>query len=526
MGIWSTIRQRFGFSHREVPDAGDEPPTDELATRRSRQIGKLMNWLPNPDKILRDTGKHIEHLRELTYDQQVFGDLQYLYSSLREHRWELRSDGQEEVVRRMRTWLDRLDWDRLDNEILQGRLFGYQPLEVMWTETTGGFWMPQAVKAKPAEWFAFNQSNELKLRSRLGSADGLRDLPWGKFLLARNKPSFRNPYGQSVLSRCFWPATFKKGDIRFLITFVEKYGMPWVVGKHPRRESDENIGRLLDMLENMIQDAVAAVPDDSSVELKEGDKNGSSEVYLSVAKYFNNRIDKALLSSDLATSSSEHGTYGLGEAQLNEVSGAVVTDLCRLKENTMNQLLHRIWHFNGFPEPVPRFRCYMEDEAGKEHAERDETLTRAGVRFTDAYWKREYNLDDDEFEVVEPQGGASGPMQGRASNLHQMARRYALFQQQHPETDVDELAEGAAGQEETNQDIMADLLERPMELIRQGASAQKVMTALARAYPDLDAKQLEERMRSLFFAAEMWGRVSAQSEADDAGRPSDEHLSA
>jgi len=524
MGIWSTIRQSFGFSHRQVPDTQDAPSTDEIATRRTRQIGKLMNWLPNPDKILRDTGKHIEHLRELTYDQQVFGDLQYLYSSLREHRWELRAEGQDEVIERVRRWLDRLDWDRLDNEILQGRLYGYQPLEVMWTETPDGFWMPRAVKAKPAEWFAFNPENELKLRSRLGSADGLRDLPWGKFLLARNKPSFRNPYGQSVLSRCFWPATFKKGDIRFLITFVEKYGMPWAVGKHPRGDSDENIGKLLDMLENMIQDAVAAVPDDSSVELKEGDKSGSSDVFLSVAKYFNQRIDKALLSSDLATSSSEHGTYGLGEAQLDEVSGAVVTDLCRLKENTLNQLLHRIWHFNGFPEPVPRFRCYMEDEAGKEHAERDETLTRAGVQFTESYFKREYNLQDDEFEVGTPQGGQSGAVPGRASNVEQMAAHFAQFQQQHPQTDLDELVEAAAGQDELNQEIMAELLETPMQLVREGANAQEVMTALARAYPQLDAAQLEERMRSLFFAAEMWGRASAQAEAENAATPSDEQI--
>lgn len=517
MGIWSSIRQHFGFSHRDVPDAGEEPSTEEVATRRTRAIGQLMNWLPNPDKVLQDTGKHIEHLRDLMYDDQVFAAVQYLYSALREHRWELRAEGQEAQVDRAEMWLSRLDWDRLDNEILQGRLFGYQPLEITWTETPDGFWMPEDVRAKPAEWFAFDDENELKLRSRLGSPDGLRELPWGKFLLARNKPSFRNPYGQSVLSRCFWPVTFKKGDIRFLVTFVEKYGMPWAVGKHPRSASDEDIGHLLDMLENMIQDAVTAVPDDSSIELKEGDKSGSSEVYLNVARYFEQSIDKVLLSSELATSSGEHGTHALGAAQLDKVSGAVVTDLTRLKENTMNQLLHRIWHFNGFPEPVPRFRCFLEDEAGKEHADRDAKLVKAGVRFKEPYWKRQYNLDDDEFEVADPEQQQSGPMAGGDGTVQQLAQHFAKFQQEHPQTDLDQLVETAAGQNELNQDLMADLLETPMQLVREGASAQEVMTALARAYPQLDAEQLEERMRALFFAAEMWGRVSAQAEADEAG---------
>jgi phage gp29-like protein len=520
MGIFSSIRQKFGFSHREVPDAGNEPSTGELATRRTRAVSQLMNWLPNPDKVLQDTGKHIEHLRDLLYDDQVFAAVQYLYSALREHRWELRADGQEAQRERAEMWLRRLDWDRLDNEILQGRLFGYQPLEITWRETPERLWMPEAVKAKPAEWFAFDKTNTLKLRSRLGSPDGLRDVPWGKFLLARNKPSFRNPYGQSVLSRCFWPATFKKGDIRFLVTFVEKYGMPWAVARHPRGEDEEAITGLLDMLEDMIQDSVAAVPDDSSVELKEGDKAGSSEVYLNVARYFEQSIDKVLLSSELATSSGEHGTHALGKAQLENVSSAVVTDLTRLKENTMNQLLHRIWHFNGFPEPVPEFRCFLEDEAGKEHAQRDELLVRAGVQFTDAYWKREYNLDDDEFEVGRPQQQE----RGAPAPTEQLAQHVARFQEQPPETDVDELAEAAAGQNEVNQALMEDLLETPMQLVREGAGAQEVMTALARAYPQLDAAQLEERMRALFFAAEMWGRASAQAEADEAATPSDEQL--
>jgi hypothetical protein len=34
------------------------------------------------------------------------------------------------------------------------------------------------------------------------------------------------------------------------------------------------------------------------------------------------------------------------------------------------------------------------------------------------------------------------------------------------------------------------------------------MQALAARFPELGAEALEERLRSLFFAAEMWGRLS------------------
>lgn len=507
MGIWSSIRNHFGFSHRDLPDEGQAPSTDELATRRSRQVAQLTKWLPNPDKILRDTGKHIEHLRELLYDDTVFVGVQYLYGALRQHEWEIQHEGQEAQVDQVTEWLKKLDWARLDYEILQARLFGYQPMEITWEED-GGRWMPHDVKAKPCEWFAFNNQNDLKLRGNLYSTNNLQDLPPGKFLMARNKPSYKNPYGQSVLSRCFWPATFKKGDIRFLMTFVEKYGMDWAVGKHPRGESKEKINELLDMLENMIQDAVAAIPDDSSIELKESDKVGSSDVYLSVSRFFEQKIDKVLVGSELVTSSGEHGTHALGKAQIDKVSGVVTNDLATLKEDTMDQLLQLIWRYNGFPDPVPTFNCYLQDEAGKEHAERDEALTRAGVRFTKEYWQREYNLDEDEFEVQDPEAQTSGP-QGPAQLAHRGPP--ALFQQ-GGQAEVESLIERLASQDERNQKLMEDLLEEPMRMVRNGDNPQQVMQALAARFPELDASQLEERLRSLFFAAEMWGRLSEEDD--------------
>jgi len=505
MSIWSSIRSRFGFSHQDVPDTRETPSTEEIATRRTRQLNRLMSWLPNPDKILKDTGKHIQHLRELTYDDQVFSALQFLFAALREHEWELVHEGQEDEVALVTEWMEQWDWDRLDNELLQGRLFGYQPLEVMWAEEAGR-WRTTEVKAKPAEWFAFSPENEIKLRGRLHSTTDLEDVPWGKFILARNKPSYKNPYGQSVLSRCFWPATFKKADIRYLMTFLEKYGMPWAVGKHPRSANDEEIQGLLDMLADMIQDAVAAVPDDSSVEIKEGDKKGSSETYTDVARFFDQKIDKVLLSSELVTSSGEHGTHALGSAQIEGVAGAVVTDLARMKENTMQQLLHRIWHFNGFEGPVPGFNLYLEREAGKDHAERDATLAKAGVQFKEPYFERRYNFDEDEFEVTEP--SQPGPSQGGGGPAQLAGGGSALHFQQAGQEEVEGLVEQVMAQDETNQALMEELLQEPMEMVRGGENPQQIMQALAARFPELGAEALEERLRSLFFAAEMWGRLS------------------
>lgn len=77
------------------------------------------------------------------------------------------------------------------------------------------------------------------------------------------------------------------------------------------------------------------------------------------------------------------------------------------------------------------------------------------------------------------------------------------------------MIEALASDDEQNQEYMEELLAEPIEMIRDGEDPDAVMEELARAYPDLDAAALEERLRSLFFVAEVWGRLSAEEETDE-----------
>ncbi|UGD90289.1 DUF935 domain-containing protein [Escherichia coli] len=48
--------------------------------------------------------------------------------------------------------------------------------------------------------------------------------------------------------------------MKFWLRFAEKFGSPWVIGKHPRGANDAEIEKLLDSMEQMVEDAVAAIP--------------------------------------------------------------------------------------------------------------------------------------------------------------------------------------------------------------------------------------------------------------------------
>ncbi len=81
--------------------------------------------------------------------------------------------------------------------------------------------------------------------------------------------------------------------MKFWVVFTEKYGIPHLVGKHPRGASKEETETLADLLENMVQDAIAVIPDDSSVEIQEAEKSSSAEIFEKLIDKMNAEISKA-----------------------------------------------------------------------------------------------------------------------------------------------------------------------------------------------------------------------------------------
>ncbi len=198
---------------------------------------------------------------------------------------------------------------------------------------------------------------------------------------------------------CFWPVTFKRGGLRYWVKFAEKYGMPWAVGKQPRNTPAPETDRLLDQLEAMIEDAVAVIPDDASVELMQaGGTSGNADAYEKLLMFCRSEVAIALLGqnqSTEATSTRASATAGLDvAAELRDGDKAIV-------ESTLNQFIRWIVDVNeGEGAPAPKFEMWEETEVSKAQAERDEILSRAGVRFTPAYWRRTYELQEGDIETA------------------------------------------------------------------------------------------------------------------------------
>lgn len=492
-GLWVSATEFVSFSEMKQKKS----LTDHIASRgRSFDAQALGMYLPNPDPILKAQGKDIKVYRDLRSAALVGGNIRRRKASvLALERGLKRGQAPVRVERFIRGWLTDLDMDRILRELLDAPLFGYQPVELMW-RPVGLNLVPEDLLGKPAEWFLYDQDNNLRFRARDAGLQGELCDPQ-RFVVARQDATYNNPYGFADLSMCFWPVVFMKGGLKFWVQFTEKYGSPWLIGKHPRGAATSETDALLDSLEAMVQDAVAVIPDDSSVDIKEAaGKSGSAEVYRELLMYCRSEINVALLGQNQTT----EATSTRASAQ----AGLDVTDDIRdgdasLAMAAINAAVRLVVDLNfGEDVAAPVYELWEQEQIDKTLAERDKSMTDSGVQFTPAYWKRTYNLQDgDIVEDAPPAAEFAEP------TIRPLLDQHAL----------DQAIDGLSA--EQLQEQAQEALRPVLAALQRGADETEVLGLLAETSPDLDAKALQEQLARLIFIAGVWGRLSAAADRED-----------
>lgn len=490
-GLWVSPTEFVNFS---------EPVkrlSDQIATRdRSIDFYGLGMYLPNPDPVLKALGKDIKVYRELRSDAHVGGCIRRRKAAVKALEWGVdREKAQSRVAKNIAAIFADLDIERIINEMLDAVLYGYQPMEITW-QRVGNLVVPADVVAKPPQWFVFDEESKLRFRTRDNSVKG-EQLPERKFLLPRQDASYDNPYGFPDLSMVFWPTTFKKGGLKFWVQFTEKYGAPWLVGKHPRGTLDNEAEALLDKLDSMVQDAVAVIPDDSSVEIHEAaGKAGSADVYERLLHFCRSEVSIALLGQNQTTeANTTHASAKAGIEVVREIRDGDKS----IVEEAFKTLVRWICDLNFSDGARPVFSLWEQEEVDKVLAERDETLTKAGAKFTPVYFKRTYNLQDGDLDETPAPGKPAGA---------DLPASFAEGDGIAPDQDMLDAALDALSAEDMNADAMA-LLAPLFKRIKEGADPEALLGMLADLYPDMDGAALQERLARAIFVANLWGRLNA-----------------
>lgn len=392
--------------------------SDEIASRdKSIDFIGLTYYLPDPDPVLRNQGSDIRIYKDLLSDAHLWSCIQSRKAGVLSLEWEIdRGKAKSRQAKIIQKLFEELNIEDIITEILDTPLFGYNVIEIIWSDpNSDGLILPVSLKAKPAEWFRFDDKNELLFLTRDNPAGMPLSQYKYKFLVPQFNPSYQNPYGQRVLSKCFWPVTFKKGGLKFWVTFAEKYGMPFLLGKYAKGTSADEKNNMLNMLANMIQDAVAIIPIDAEVAPVEASgKTASSQIFNDLISFCNTEISKAVLGQTLTTEMGSTGSFAASKTHM-QVRKEIVDWDKRLVQSTLNRLIRYVYEINfGQSNDIPKFYMYEEEEVDLNLAGRDKILKETGVSFTKEYYIKAYGFEEDDIDLVTPvlPAGSDSPVSG------------------------------------------------------------------------------------------------------------------
>ncbi len=388
----------------------------DLASRQAQEIMSQINlYLPDPDSILKTQNAGTIPYKDLLNDPHVAAVFQKRKSGVQNLEYELQNENcSPKVMQFFEEYFKSIDLYSLIDNILNCVFYGFQPFVLPW-ELVNGFYIPQ-VEDRPQQYFFYNTTNQLCIRPITGGKQQIAD-PLA-FMVARNKPTYSNPYGEKLASKIFWSVTFKKSGTKFWLKMTEKYGMPFLFGKTPKATTQEKRQDFLAMLTSMVQDGVAVINKEDAVDfLEAAGKGDSSNLYQALIKHCNQEITKAFLTVSNTTEQQQTGSYAAavvqqdGEKAVNQADAHIV-------ERFMNELISKIAYIN-FPaskvEPAslanfsvgrnpesiknynknigtPKFILFEKNDVDSELAKRDEILSRIGVKFTTEYFISKYNF--------------------------------------------------------------------------------------------------------------------------------------
>ena len=473
--------------------------------------------LPNPDPILKATGKDIKTYRDIARDSHVGACIRRRKSAVKALQWGVdRGQTPSRVAKAVGDMLAALDMERIIGNILEAALYGYAPMEIDWQAGANGpssgpfsgTW-PADLVALPPEWFCFDADNNLRFKTRQAPVYG-ELLPGRKFLLPRQDATYQNPYGLGDLALCYWPTIFKKGGMKFWLNFAEKFGGTFLLGKLPRGADPAERTKLLGELDDIIQNGVAVIPDDGSVApLESGSKTGSSDLYEKLVLHCRGEISIVLT-----------GTNQTVEASANKASAHAGMDVAgdlrdadaEIVSAAINELIRWTVALNWPGAVAPTFSLWDQTAKDELQATRDKNNFDAGARYTKSYWVRNYGyLDTDLTEAgpaAPPSAGPAGKATAVAFAAAVAAAAAAGDEPPAPTAPDQAVLAGAAAP------AWANMVDQVRALVDQAPDLATLQDRMVQAYGSLPTDELVKLMAAAFALAELKGMAAA---ADRAG---------
>jgi len=311
MGIkdWFKSKNKKPETNRAIASTGD-----------GQDITKAyMGELAQPeDGVLRGRGNGDLSLYEkVLSDEEVKRTFTQRQDALVSREWTVEPASDEpqdvEAADFIRNWVAEIGFDRITKLMHYGIFYGYAVAELVYRVNDDGKYVAD-VKVRNRRRFRFTPKGELRLLTRANQTTGIECPAPYFWSFCTGADHDDEPYGIGLAHWLYWLSFFKRNGVKFWLIFLEKFGMPTVLGRYGKNASEADQKRLLEAVESIQSDSGIVMPLDMPIELLSQGRTGNGS-YKELFDTMNEGIQRVVLGQ----TSSSGGTAGrLGNDDLQE----------------------------------------------------------------------------------------------------------------------------------------------------------------------------------------------------------------
>lgn len=362
-------------------------------------ISRILSYLttiPDPDLLLSKAGISRYQLRQLELDDEVAQCMDTRREAVVATPWRI-----EPNQTRIGKWLTEILEPQVENlkrGVLDARFYGYSVFEIIYEPVEKGIGI-QRLSLKPMQWFSPQQNGTLLYFPDDGSAgmNGVLCEPI-KFLLTTCNARYENPYGEALLSRLWFPITWRREGWGMWLQFLETFGEPIILGAVSNYE---------DFVEAMTAQGVRSTvawqsaTGEDKVETISASTPGEFE---RLENAIIRRVQKLILGQTLTSDVGANGSYAVAAIH-NEVRNDKRRADMRMVQTAGQKLVDNLALLNNFKG----YRFVMSDDAGLEmhRAQRDSVLmpvlTSSGFKLTRDYFESCYDYQNTDLIEISDQ---------------------------------------------------------------------------------------------------------------------------
>lgn len=371
------------------------PTTAEVSGQSAEEMGVAYGgMMENPDAIVQQKGAGDYAIyREALRDDQVKSCFQQRRLAVVGSEWTVEpglkgNRAAKKAADALLDNLNRIQFDKVTDQMLYGIYYGHAVAEILW-QPNGSMLDIGAIKVRDRARFRYGVDGRLYLsRGTSFKYDQMPDRKFWTFNTGADHGD--NPYGLGLGHYVYWPVYFKRNGIRFWLVFLEKFGMPTVVGKLPAGAKDDKATRkkLLEALRAVAVDSGVVVPEGAEVTLLEAARAGAG-TYEQMKEAMDAAIAKVILSQTMTTDAAGGNYKGEVHAGVRDMVVKADADLVC---DSFNQTVVKWWTEYNFPGAIPPrvYRVTTPPEDLAKRAERDEKIKALGYEPTEEYIKETY----------------------------------------------------------------------------------------------------------------------------------------